>query len=125
MKAMSKKCLYCYQELDTEADFHASCSARFFGNPQSPILDYKNRHLIHFSNAKLLDISAFPRNKSSKTPLFQNFLCFLVSSIENYEFLPAQVIMGGKSIRNIPLSQSVDMNEDISGNNISTTDSHK
>ncbi len=37
---MSKKCLYCYQEMDTETDFHASCSARFFGSSQPPILDY-------------------------------------------------------------------------------------
>ena len=40
MKAMSKRCLYCYQELDTEDDFHASCSSRFFGSNQPPFLDY-------------------------------------------------------------------------------------
>ncbi len=40
MKAMSKRCLYCYKELDTEVDFHVSCSARFFGSNQVPILDY-------------------------------------------------------------------------------------
>ena len=40
MKAMSKKCLYCYKELDTEIDFHASCSARFLGSSQPPVLDY-------------------------------------------------------------------------------------
>lgn len=37
---MSKRCLYCYQELDTEDDFHASCSSRFFGSNQPPVLDY-------------------------------------------------------------------------------------
>lgn len=37
---MSKKCLYCYQKLDEQGDFHPSCSTRFFGNPQPPILDY-------------------------------------------------------------------------------------
>lgn len=37
---MSKKCLYCYQELDTEVDFHASCSVHFFGSRQPPVLDY-------------------------------------------------------------------------------------
>ncbi len=37
---MSKKCLYCYKELDTEIDFHASCSARFLGSSQPPVLDY-------------------------------------------------------------------------------------
>ena len=40
MKAMSKRCLYCYKELDMEADFHVSCSTRFFGSNQAPILDY-------------------------------------------------------------------------------------
>ena len=37
---MSKRCLYCYKELDAEADFHASCSFRFFGSNEPPILDY-------------------------------------------------------------------------------------
>ena len=37
---MSKNCLYCYQELGAEGDFHPSCSVRFFGNRQPPILDY-------------------------------------------------------------------------------------
>lgn len=40
MKPMNKRCLYCYQELDTEGDFHATCSTRFFGTPQPPVLDY-------------------------------------------------------------------------------------
>ena len=37
---MSNRCLYCYQKLDAKGDFHPSCSVRFFGNPQPPILDY-------------------------------------------------------------------------------------
>lgn len=37
---MSKKCLYCYKELDTEKDFHSSCSSRFFGSSEPPVLDY-------------------------------------------------------------------------------------
>lgn len=40
MKAMNKKCLYCYHELGTEVDFHASCSVRFFGNNHPPVLNY-------------------------------------------------------------------------------------
>ena len=40
MKTMSKKCLYCYKELDREGDFHSSCSIRFFGSSEPPILDY-------------------------------------------------------------------------------------
>ena len=37
---MNKRCLYCYQELDTGADFHALCSTRFFSSNQPPVLDY-------------------------------------------------------------------------------------
>ncbi|NLL27452.1 MAG: HipA domain-containing protein [Bacteroidales bacterium] len=37
---MSKKCLYCYNELDTDGDFHPSCSLQFFGSPEPPILNY-------------------------------------------------------------------------------------
>lgn len=37
---MSKKCLYCYKELDTEGDFHPSCSNHFFGSSEPPTLNY-------------------------------------------------------------------------------------
>ena len=37
-KAMHNKCLYCYQFLDGQNDFHEKCSKQFFGNPQPPIL---------------------------------------------------------------------------------------
>ncbi|MCT3942495.1 HipA domain-containing protein [Elizabethkingia anophelis] len=37
---MSKKCLYCYQELNFEQDFHPHCSQKIFGTTHPPILDY-------------------------------------------------------------------------------------
>lgn len=37
---MSKRCLYCYQELEGTVDFHEHCSKRFFGTKKPPILDY-------------------------------------------------------------------------------------
>lgn len=37
---MNKKCLYCYQELKSEHDFHPHCSQEFFGTASAPILDY-------------------------------------------------------------------------------------
>lgn len=37
---MNKKCLYCYKELDTEGDFHPSCSIQFFGSTEPPTLNY-------------------------------------------------------------------------------------
>lgn len=36
----SKKCLYCYQELNVEQDFHSQCSQKIFGTASAPILDY-------------------------------------------------------------------------------------
>lgn len=37
---MNKKCLYCYQELKSEQDFHPHCSQEIFGTTHPPILDY-------------------------------------------------------------------------------------
>lgn len=37
---MKNKCLYCYQELESTADFHEKCSKKFFGTPEPPKLDY-------------------------------------------------------------------------------------
>lgn len=42
----SKRCLYCYQELENEtSDFHEKCSLEFFGSPEPPILDYGNQQM--------------------------------------------------------------------------------
>ncbi len=40
MKTMTKKCLYCYEDLNEGGDFHSSCSVRFFGTQTPPVLDY-------------------------------------------------------------------------------------
>lgn len=37
---MSRRCLYCYKEINTEDDFHPSCSCKFFGSEQAPALNY-------------------------------------------------------------------------------------
>lgn len=37
---MKNKCLYCYQNLTTETDYHEKCSLKFFGTNQAPILEY-------------------------------------------------------------------------------------
>lgn len=37
---MNKKCLYCYKELNEEGCLHPSCSVRFFGTPEPPVLNY-------------------------------------------------------------------------------------
>ena len=40
MKKMENKCLYCYEPLTEEADFHKKCSREFFGTPAPPKLPY-------------------------------------------------------------------------------------
>ncbi len=37
---MKNKCLYCYQNLTTETDYHEKCSLKFFGTNQAPKLEY-------------------------------------------------------------------------------------
>ena len=37
---MKNKCLYCYENLTTEVDFHEKCSLAFFGTKEAPKLDY-------------------------------------------------------------------------------------
>ena len=37
---MKNKCLYCYNELTTEIDFHEKCSLAFFGTKEAPKLNY-------------------------------------------------------------------------------------
>lgn len=37
---MSNKCLYCYQLIDGEGDFHAKCCTEFFGTTTPPIIPY-------------------------------------------------------------------------------------
>jgi serine/threonine-protein kinase HipA len=37
---MSNNCLYCYEALDKETDFHERCSLKFFGTKTAPVLEY-------------------------------------------------------------------------------------
>ena len=37
---MENKCLYCYQSLNDETDFHEKCSLQFFGTKEVPVLSY-------------------------------------------------------------------------------------
>ena len=37
---MGKKCLFCYNELNSEQDFHSACSLKFFGTNVAPKLNY-------------------------------------------------------------------------------------
>tara|TARA_R110002050_G_scaffold295499_1_gene454394 strand:+ start:1521 stop:2459 length:939 start_codon:yes stop_codon:yes gene_type:complete len=37
---MKYKCLYCYEPLDDDLDFHEKCSLDFFGTPTPPIIPY-------------------------------------------------------------------------------------
>jgi len=37
---MENKCLYCYDPLNNEVDFHKKCSSQFFGIQEPPVLPY-------------------------------------------------------------------------------------
>lgn len=37
---MKNRCLYCYEPIESETDFHAKCSYEFFGTPTPPKIDY-------------------------------------------------------------------------------------
>lgn len=37
---MENKCLYCYEPLDAETDFHENCSVKFFGTAKPPVIPY-------------------------------------------------------------------------------------
>ena len=37
---MKNRCLYCYEPLENETDFHERCSLEFFGTPTPPIIPY-------------------------------------------------------------------------------------
>ncbi len=37
---MANRCLYCYQDIEGEHDFHKQCSLEFFGTPSPPKIEY-------------------------------------------------------------------------------------
>lgn len=37
---MANRCLYCYQDIEGEHDFHKQCSLEFFGTPSLPKIEY-------------------------------------------------------------------------------------
>lgn len=39
-KQMKNRCLYCYEPVDGENDFHSKCSLDFFGTPTPPEMEY-------------------------------------------------------------------------------------
>lgn len=47
---MSKRCLYCYRELEeNQKDFHPYCSRAFFGTEEPPELDYSLQQMIELA----------------------------------------------------------------------------
>lgn len=37
---MNNKCLYCYNPVEGNEDFHEDCSVEFFGTPRPPVIEY-------------------------------------------------------------------------------------
>jgi serine/threonine-protein kinase HipA len=44
-----KRCLYCYQELDSAGDYHEACSKKFFGKRLAPDFPYTEDQLIELA----------------------------------------------------------------------------
>jgi serine/threonine-protein kinase HipA len=42
---MKNKCLYCYESVEGEMDFHQKCSLEFFGTPTAPTIEYSLNQL--------------------------------------------------------------------------------
>jgi serine/threonine-protein kinase HipA len=49
MKKMENKCLYCYESLDQEDDFHKKCSQEFFGTPTPPKIPYSLDQMVELA----------------------------------------------------------------------------
>lgn len=52
---MTRRCLYCYQELPVDReDFHEKCSRRFFGTPIPPLLDISSDQMQELASEIVL-----------------------------------------------------------------------
>ncbi len=49
MKIMNNKCLYCYEIIDGEGDFHKKCSMDFFGIQQPPNILYSKNQMVELA----------------------------------------------------------------------------
>lgn len=47
---MSKKCLYCYLEVEDNQDFHKDCAKTFFGNSTPPKIEYSLNQMNELAN---------------------------------------------------------------------------
>ena len=58
---MSKRCLYCYQELnEDQKDFHGSCSRSFFGTDEPPKLEYSLEQMAELASTVVLRSVTIP-----------------------------------------------------------------
>ncbi|ASB50578.1 HipA domain-containing protein [Alkalitalea saponilacus] len=43
------KCLYCYEPITGDSEFHESCSRKFFGSPQPPVIPYSYNEMTELA----------------------------------------------------------------------------
>jgi len=67
---MKQKCLYCYRELETGADFHESCSLKFFGTKKAPTIPYSLDQMTEMAK-KVVERSISVPGVQSKLSLSQ------------------------------------------------------
>lgn len=105
---MKHKCLYCYQELSTETDYHEKCSLKFFGTKQAPILPY--------TLAQITDLAKDVVARSISVPGVQPKLSLTISSKSSEKRLTVVGVLGGNYIFKPPVAAYPEMpqNEHVS-----------
>ena len=49
LKKMANRCLYCYELLNEEGDFHKKCCQDFFGTPVPPVIPYSLSEMVELA----------------------------------------------------------------------------
>lgn len=103
---MKNKCLYCYEDLVDELDFHRNCSKQFFNSPTAPKLDY--------SLSQMDDLAKQVVERSVSVPGVQAKLSMsLIKSVKKNKELRLTVVgaLGGNYIFKPPSDEFAEMPE--------------
>lgn len=57
---MKHKCLYCYQPIETEGDFHDKCAKQFFGTSEAPTLNHSLKEMSELAKQVVMRSVAVP-----------------------------------------------------------------
>ncbi len=103
---MNNKCLYCYEEMDREGDFHKKCSRSFFGMDVAPQIDYSIDQMDELARQVV--------QRSVAVPGVQAKLSMsLLKELKNHSHSRLTVVgaLGGQYIFKPPSDQYIEMPE--------------